>query len=454
MAGLGGFAQGFAQGLMGGAQMNLQRQSLERQQKNDELLQGMMREQMELTKKYHELRSSAAVIDQGTKLLATINGLQQMPDSIRSTVAPHILKGFIDPNTDEGKAFVKAATSIDEEGIAYFQGLVASIVKNPEARAALSQPNMLRAFGLNPIKTLTELQELAKASKDTPTFHSPEGKQVADREALVARFGANSEQVRNFDRAVNPQTGPFRGTGMDAQVINFLLDPQADPSSAQYRAAYNYLAQPKLDLESGRMIKPDMSAYRKPGETRTVTDQGTTLPPPGATQTATAPTGPTVEQIPGFDSKKLQDSRAAAATILSSLKDFEGAAKKAGVGERLISLMGGNTGLNTAYNVAALLSKSEELFNLGVLNGPDLDIIRRTLPDPSTFRGQMDLGKSATAAVAKVERLILTRLNAKEREGKAEASTTQSLLKGLPRAPADDEEPAIPPPPKGFKVID
>jgi hypothetical protein len=84
--------------------------------------------------------------------------------------------------------------------------------------------------------------------------------------------------------------------------------------------------------------------------------------------------------------------------------------------DRLMSLGGATTGLNTSYNVAALLAKGEALFNLGVLNGPDLDIIRRTLPDPSTLRGGAASSKAVDAAVDKVINVIKTKVEAREKQ--------------------------------------
>jgi hypothetical protein len=61
-------------------------------------------------------------------------------------------------------------------------------------------------------------------------------------------------------------TGPFSGSGMEAQKFNVLL--KGDPSSPVYRAAYNDMAKPKttFDTNTNQMISvtPDMSAFRPP----------------------------------------------------------------------------------------------------------------------------------------------------------------------------------------------
>jgi len=60
--------------------------------------------------------------------------------------------------------------------------------------------------------------------------------------------------------------GPFQGTGLDAQVMNILL--QGDPAAPEYLAAYNHAAQPRQSLDPttglATTYTPDMSAYRRP----------------------------------------------------------------------------------------------------------------------------------------------------------------------------------------------
>lgn len=114
--------------------------------------------------------------------------------------------------------------------------------------------------------------------------------------------------------------------------------------------------------------------------------------------------------------EKLHTARSEAATIVSALDDFRREFKNAGTWDSLKSVAGANTPVNTAYNNAALLAKGEALFNLGVLNGPDLDIIRRTLPDPSTAKGVMTSPANMSIAVDKVIDLLQTRLASREKQ--------------------------------------
>jgi hypothetical protein len=101
--------------------------------------------------------------------------------------------------------------------------------------------------------------------------------------------------------------------------------------------------------------------------------------------------------------------------------------------------MGFNTPLNTSWNSAALLAKGESLFNLGVLNGPDLEILRRALPDPSTFKGATTSAEGMKASVDKIIDLVQTRIAAKERQVglpptdmRKETETTQQTQPGAP----------------------
>jgi hypothetical protein len=152
--------------------------------------------------------------------------------------------------------------------------------------------------------------------------------------------------------------------------------------------------------------------------------------------------------------KELADLRVArteAETMLKALNDFRQEFKKVGTKDALLSLGGSNTPLNTSYNVAALLTKGEQLFNLGVLSGPDLDIIRRTLPDPSTVRGAMTSTANMEAAVDKVSNLIEEKLRAREKNLGVEPANIRPApapASGPPGAPVPASTAQAPAPPE------
>lgn len=150
-------------------------------------------------------------------------------------------------------------------------------------------------------------------------------------------------------------------------------------------------------------------------------------------------------EVAGPTPKDMQDLRTArsdAVGIVAALNDFKRSFEGAGTIESAKSALGFNTPLNTSWNNAALLAKGESLFNLGVLNGPDLEILRRALPDPSTFKGASTSQETMRAAVDKIVDLVQTRIAAKERQlgvpvtdMRGETETTQQTQPGAP-APA------------------
>jgi hypothetical protein len=147
-------------------------------------------------------------------------------------------------------------------------------------------------------------------------------------------------------------------------------------------------------------------------------------------------------EVAGPTPKDMQDLRTArsdAIGIVASLNDFKKSFENAGTLESAKSAMGFNTPLNTSWNSAALLAKGESLFNLGVLNGPDLEILRRALPDPSTFKGATTSAEGMKASVDKIIDLVQTRIAAKERQVglpptdmRKETETTQQTQPGAP----------------------
>ena len=259
---------------------------------------------------------------------------------------------------------------------------------------------------------------------------APEGPGLTERQrnARDAGLVPGTPEYNQYilGRDDNEGGGPFEGNAMDAQASNILLT--GDPASPEYAAAYAHLAQPKVQFDPTTnklvTISPDLSWARKPGQQggaggtarrfRSCRRSAATglarqsrarnsfrsparrLGIPGA-ETMQVP-GATVTSMPGTglsaaDRSKMRDIRANAESIKSALTRFKEVVKSSNWRDDLSAYGGGMTEggrrLNSTYNSAALLTKAESLFNLGVLNGPDLDLIRRTLPDPSTLPGML-----------------------------------------------------------------
>lgn len=203
--------------------------------------------------------------------------------------------------------------------------------------------------------------------------------------------------------------GPFQGTGLDAQSFNIVLT--GDPSAPEYAAAYMQLAQPKTQLMpdgTAQTVSPDMSWARKPAGAMPSPQQT-----PGA-QTSQLP-GATVTTLPGSgitpqDRQKLRGVKAEATAIKEALTRFKDVVKETGAADRASAATGGLTEggrrLNSAWTNAAIMTKAEALFNLGVLNGPDLSVIQGTLPNPSTLTGAIASDEAYNTAIDEVLSLI------------------------------------------------
>jgi len=126
--------------------------------------------------------------------------------------------------------------------------------------------------------------------------------------------------------------GAFKGKGLPAQLLNALLDPNADVNSPKYEAAFNRVAEPKVTFDPATgfstLRTPDMTAFRRPG---------------GGGMGSAA----TVEQI-NTGTTKLTDAQSKAAGFYDrliaadeTLMEFEGAGTN--LGARVLErLPGGN----------------------------------------------------------------------------------------------------------------
>lgn len=239
-----------------------------------------------------------------------------------------------------------------------------------------------------------------------------------------------------------PGSGPFAGTGMDQQAMNILL--RGDPASPEYALAYSHLSKARTTIDDqGRpvTIQPmDLSAVRRPsGSAPPPQAGGGAMPPvdtqsPGSAPSPAAPGGGATTVLPGggtvtvgepvapkgpsgTEMAKLRAARSEVQKITDAAEKFREEWKKASVAEKARAMMGGTTPLNSAYNNFALLLKGESGYNLGVLNGPDLEIIRRAIPDPSTLRGNIStLDSDMNSAVDQVKTMLRGGIQAQEEQ--------------------------------------
>jgi len=226
---------------------------------------------------------------------------------------------------------------------------------------------------------------------------------------------------------------PYRGTGEGAQDYNILLT--GDPRSAVYAAAFNRQAAPRTfqDPSTGEIISrvPDMTAFQRPLGGASV--GGERMGAPGGTTAAAPPTtGPT-----RADTVKLKDINIGLSGIETALVSYENAINGASTADFTDAVTGGRTPggarLRAAWTNFALFAKDEALYKLGVLAGPDLSLIEKAIPDPSTFSGAARTKSSHLEGINQIRDILQARRSAANKQyGGAPASGTSPPPAGGP----------------------
>lgn len=211
--------------------------------------------------------------------------------------------------------------------------------------------------------------------------------------------------------------GLYQGTSIEAQDTNILLN--GDPRTKEYAAAFNRQAQEKVQVAGDGTVvrvKPDMSAYRVPMFTGSTADN---LPPsgvPGANGDVYGNRTQVTQQVGNNGTPtERADIRKATASVQQlgeALTRYGNSAAAATSGDLAATNAGLTTDVGQDFTNAILLAKGEELYNLGVLQRVDLEMMTKTLPDPGTIKGAASIGK-ARDAVNKVIDLMETKLNAR-----------------------------------------
>ena len=298
-----------------------------------------------------------------------------------------------------------------------------------------------------------------------------EAAELARTQAIAAR-----DEKRTYDEGVTerknraaielkgspePESNmPFSGTGMEAQDRNILL--RGDPSSAAYASAYANQSNPRISVGlDGRqtIVTPNMSWAREPtynsNNIPTNTLNGNPLNRPtteDATQSTLGPNAPTITTsqpkrlLPAVKAK-IDKAVNGAATLVNSLLNYQKTFKAADFTERGKSALGLSTPSNNAWTSAALMAKGEELYNLGVLSGPDLEIIQKAFPDPSTRKGALASDADIDSSVNTVIKLIQDKITGMQRINNVPIINIRNFakeLKGLVPNQTQDVDEEIP----------
>lgn len=191
-----------------------------------------------------------------------------------------------------------------------------------------------------------------------------------------------------FDEAMKTMAKPGFGTSQDAIAVQYLIDQgkMTPEEGAQWLAGkvatgpngeLSYVT-PQAVIGRGGGASPLQAAAQ--GADDMMLKQGT--PQSAGVINIRAP-----QQVSKEEIEKIRKAEADSETLINALQGYASAFKKAGGMERGKSALDFSTNLNTKYNNAALLVKGDTLYNLGVLSGPDLEILQKTVADPSTFKG-------------------------------------------------------------------
>jgi hypothetical protein len=419
-------------------------------------------------------------------LVGSVQPQTFQPTDIRGTPqAPIPMGGQPQPQApQQGGSIQIAGVTLNPNQVTMLRAMPPEQGMQILAQMALKEPDKVQ-----PGSALGKLKaDLDAGFIDRPTYDAlvkkelagPQGPGLTERQrnALAAGLVEGTPEYQQYilGRDDNEGGGPFEGTGLDNQSMNILLT--GDPMSAEYAAAYAHLAMPRvtLDPQTNQLVtvSPNLGWASQPGQPRSGQSPqgGAPLPfmpgitgnRPGPTVqnaqpfgqsggTSAAPTAPlasdgtqtmqtpgaTITSRPGSgisaaDRTKLRTVKAEAVSIRDALTRFRDVVKSSDWLADLSAAGGGMTEggrrLNSAWTNAAIMTKAEALFNLGVLNGPDLSVIQGTLPNPSTMSGLFTTEGAAAAAVDEVLRLIDSKVAAYESQFGGGAQTEQPNAAG------------------------
>jgi hypothetical protein len=230
----------------------------------------------------------------------------------------------------------------------------------------------------------------------------------------------------------------FEGQGVANQFYNILLQGQRNPSvrqSPMYKTAYDYLSQPKTETyinEVGQQV-----TRKIPG----MISKGDYLPPTGVAAVDEKPViaeEPKVEEIVKVSPQRRKTLETQIDTVTNSERKILAFQKK--LDELDPSpLTVGEDRADIESQYTAVLLELKNLEELGVLAGPDLDLLQSMLGDPLSF--EQFFVKGGTEGVKKQLNNLLKsiqdrktpiykELGMEEPEGTITQTTQTAYLKG------------------------
>lgn len=280
---------------------------------------------------------------------------------------------------------------------------------DPQQKAVI---NMMLEQKMQDADPLRQLQiQAARKSLAVP----PKQWQKLDDHTL---YDPASGETKSVSVGGGPPT--FEGTGLDAQAWNILQ--RADPTSKEYATAYAIISQPKTQLVQTPdglvpvQVPPTLPAWLQappgggvpaaqvaPGSSPTPATPAPTAVTPSASTSPAAPTSGAV--IPGT-MKPTETQRNRVSSVNQAFDAINGELDRYAklVDDNGIEMLPGKSKDNLNTVRQGIMLQMKELFNLGVLNGPDLQLMENMIYDPvidpSKDGGVMNIPSQLYSAVA------------------------------------------------------
>ena len=230
----------------------------------------------------------------------------------------------------------------------------------------------------------------------------------------------------------------FKGQGVANQFYNVLLEGQQDPSVRQspiYKTAYDYLSQPKTETyinEVGQQV-----TRKIPG----MISKEDYLPPTGVARVDEEPIvteEPKVEEIVKVSPERRKTLETQIDTVNNSERKILAFQKKLDeLDPGPLTLGEDRADIESQYT--AVLLELKNLEELGVLAGPDLDLLQSMLGDPLSFKqffvkgGTEGVKKQLNNLLKSIQDRktpIYKELGMEEPEGTITQTTQTAYLKG------------------------
>ena len=252
---------------------------------------------------------------------------------------------------------------------------------------------------------------------------SPQGQQY---QGMVDLLGVDTARTAV---AKNMGSGTFEGTSLDAQYLNFLEKGKNDSEfrkSTQYRVAYNQLTKPKTNTfinEQGLPVTRTVpglnpSIYPAPTSTEVVT------PPPDTNGTSTDTTSVSTDTttddggitetigISAERRKLLEKDIDIVDGVVDKLNDLEDGILRIDPG--VLTFGKDLAEIDSLYN--SVLLELKNYAELGVLAGPDLDLLENWIGNPTSVKQALKGGNEGTLLQLRQLRAAAMKVKNKGRE--------------------------------------